>query len=327
MFKKILLWLLGLLALAVIGLIVTANLRYNRTFDAPYPNISASTDSALIARGRYLAYGPAHCAHCHAPMEDFARVEKGEHIPLKGGFNFDLPLGTIYAPNITPDPETGIGKLTDGEIARALRYGVRHDGRAMIDFMPFYDLSDYDLQAVLSFLRSQEPIRNPRPQNDFNLMGKAIMAFAIKPMGDGEVPAAPPADSSVEYGRYLVNSVANCRGCHTERNMATGAYVGPELAGGTKFEFIDENGKVFTDRYFLTPNLTPDPETGRMNGWTKAAFIQRFRTGKLMPGSPMPWGPFSNMSDMELTAIYKYLISAEPVRREIPAGLIMESEG
>jgi mono/diheme cytochrome c family protein len=321
MIKKILFGLLSLLVLVVISFIVAVYTRYERTFEAPYPNIQASSDSAMIARGRYLALGPAHCAACHAPMSEFMKVDRGEEVALSGGFNFELPIGMVYAPNITSDEETGIGKLRDDEIARSLRYGVRHDGRAIIDFMPFYDLSDSDLTAVISFLRTQAPVKNERPQNEWNFLGKAVMAFVIKPSGDGEVPPPPAIDSTAAYGKYLAASVANCVGCHSNRDMMTGAFIGPLYAGGAKFEVVDENGKIIRGKHLVTPNLTPDAETGRMNGWSKKDFMDRLRKGRVIPGSPMPWGPFSRMSDLELTALYKFLLSLDPVKNEIPLGI------
>ncbi|MGE0772524.1 MAG: cytochrome c [Cyclobacteriaceae bacterium] len=321
MIKKILIGVLVLLVVVVVGFVVVVNMRYDQTFEAPYPNIKASTDSAMIARGKYLAYGPAHCAFCHAPMTEFQKVDQGLEAPLVGGFNFKLPIGTVYAPNITPDEETGIGKLRDEEIARSLRYGVRHDGRAIMDFMPFYDLSDEDLIAVISFLRAQKPIRNPRPAHEINLLGKAVFSFAIKPMGDGDVPPMPAIDSTAEYGAYLANSVANCRGCHTNRDMMTGAYIGEEMAGGTRFEIIDENGNIVEGKHIQTPNLTPDEDSGRMAGWTQADFIKRIRAGRAIPGTPMPWGPFKNMSDLELVAIWKHLQTIKPVKNVTTLGI------
>lgn len=321
MIKKILKTLLIAIIVLVIGFVSLVFIRKDRTFEAPYPDIKASMDSAVIARGKAIVNGPAHCAFCHAPMDDFLRVEKGEEVPLSGGFTFHLPIGTMYAPNITNDMETGIGKRTDGEIARTLRYGIRYDGKAVLDFMPFYDLSDDDLTAVISFIRSQPAIKNQRPQHEYNFLGKAVMAFLVEPMGDGEVPPAPPADSTVEYGKYLAISVTNCRGCHTNRSMMTGAYIGPDFAGLTQFEILDDNLEIIKGKHLVTPNLTPDPQTGRMEGWTQQDFIKRFRTGRVIPGSPMPWGPFSRMSEMELKAIYKFLKSIAPVKISTPLGI------
>ncbi len=320
-FFKILKFLLIIVIIVVAGIVTYVLTSYQKKFDTPYPDITASKDSALVARGKYLALGPAHCADCHTPTSERAKVLAGEEVPLSGGFDFVMPIGTLYAPNITSDPETGIGNLTDQEIARALRYGVRHDGQAIIDIMPFYELREYDMKAIISYLRTQPPVKNKRPDHEYNFLGKMVKTFVLKPSGDGIIPLTPPADSTAEYGKYLVNSVANCRGCHSERDLMTGAYAGPELAGGFPFEVFSQDGKVIKGKHLVTPNLTTDQETGIMAKWTKDQFINRFRMGVVIQGSPMPWGPFSRMSDLELTAIYKYLSTIEPVKLPQPYGI------
>src|SRR5690349_689325 len=100
---RILLGLLAVLLTGALGLTGYASVRWDRTFDAPLPNLHASTDSAVIARGRYLAYGPALCSECHVANEMTKRVEAGEQLPLSGGHEWTLPLGTIRSPNLTPD--------------------------------------------------------------------------------------------------------------------------------------------------------------------------------------------------------------------------------
>jgi hypothetical protein len=241
---------------------------------------------------------------------------------MSGGMDFELPFGIAYAPNITPDEETGIGNYTDQEIARAMRYGVKRNGQALIDFMPFYDLSENDMTAIISYLRYSEPVKNKRPENTWNFMGKAVLAFGlIKPMGDGNVPAAPEPDSTVAYGRYLAESVANCKGCHTNRNMMTGAFIGPAYAGQFAMEVFDNSGKIVKGKHLVSPNITPDPETGRITFWDEEVFINRFRAGAAIPGTPMPWGPYSRMTDLELKALFKYLHSLEPVYAQSPVGI------
>src|SRR4030095_9916513 len=110
--KKFFKWtgiiLLGLIA----GLFITIELRQDLKYDAPYPDIKASKDSAVIARGKALVFGPAHCANCHTPVELHYRVNAGEEVPLIGGNVFSLPIATIVTPNLTPDKD-GIGRLTD----------------------------------------------------------------------------------------------------------------------------------------------------------------------------------------------------------------------
>src|SRR5262245_42955348 len=92
--------------------------RWQRTFEAPEPDLHASTDSAVIARGRYLAYGPARCVECHTSEADQDSVRAGVDVPLAGGRYFPIPVGTWITPNITPHPTLGIGRYTDGQLAR-----------------------------------------------------------------------------------------------------------------------------------------------------------------------------------------------------------------
>lgn len=311
MLKKFLKWTGIILLLFLVVLTATVLMRQHLIFDAPYPSgIQASRDSAVLARGKYLVYGPAHCADCHGAVGSEARVDKGEEVPLTGGKVFDLEIGLIYPRNITVDAETGIGALTDAQIARSLRYGVGYDGRAMFDFMPFHNTSDEDLAAIISYLRSAPPVKNVVPKDSYNMLGKVIRALALKPVGpDGEVIKTIKPDSTAEYGKYLASSVANCRGCHTNRDQMTGAFIGIDFSGGLQ---MDEKGYIFT-----TPNLTPDKNTGHIFSWTEDAFLQRFRRGKVYPQSPMPWGPFGRMSDMEIKAIYRYLRSIPPVENKI----------
>ncbi len=321
-FLKVLKWIgIGFIIL-IIGLVIFVYANSNPKFDAPYPEIAASLDSSVIARGEYLVYGPAHCVDCHSTITSLSQRMSSDKMPLSGGFKFDIPPGIIHTPNITSDVETGIGAFTDQEIARTMRYGVKRDGKPLIDFMPFYDLSDNDLTAVISYLRTVSPVKNKIPEHEWNFMGKAVMAFGlIKPMGDGIVPPSPAPDSTAEYGKYLAESVADCMGCHTERNMMTGAYIGPKYAGNTPFEVFDDNVQIIKGKHVVTTNLTPDPETGRIALWPQEVFINRFRAGAAIPGSPMPWGAFSKMTEMDLKALYKFLHSLEPVHLATPVGI------
>lgn len=315
MIRKILKWTGIIIGTILVLLVITVALRQDMKYEAPYPNVKATTDSAMIARGKYLAYGPAHCASCHGRPGSDDLIEKGVEVPLSGGNKFALPIGDVYSRNITPDVETGIGALTDAEIARELRYGIRKDGTAIIPFMPFHNVSDEDLSAIISFLRSQRPVKNKVPDQTTTLLGRVVKAFLLKPTGpSGPVPKAVTRDTSAAYGKYLAQSVANCYGCHTNRDPMTGAFIGEDFAGGMTMESSVEPEKY----YFVTPNLTPD-SSGRIFGWSQEMFVKRFRMGKLLPGTHMPWGPFSRMSDDELKAIYNYLQTIKPVRNHIPA--------
>jgi mono/diheme cytochrome c family protein len=298
-------------AVAALALLLVAVIlvRANRTFDAPYPEIHASTDPAVIARGAYLAYGPAHCVNCHTSGEaQKAASEEGATPPLFGGNVWAIGVGKIYSPNLTPDKETGIGRYTDRELARVLRHGVKPDGRAALPFMDFQHLSDEDLIAVISFLRSQKPVRNAVPETEFNLVGKALLAFVFKPIGPTRTPPkhAPAEEPTVERGEYMV-TVAGCVGCHTKRNMLDGSYANAKFSGGTEFFIKGDDTHVL-----VTPNLTPS-KYGRITDWDEERFVGRFGAGVGLKGTHMPWRQYQRMTETDKRAIYRYLRSLKPV--------------
>src|SRR6187549_1116166 len=123
MLKKLLKWFgIGLLVVLVAGSAFVAT-RQNLKFKAPYPDVAASSDPAIIERGRYIVRDAAPCAGCHGDPTQRAAYFTGADVPLVGGFLFDIPPGQFYTRNLTPDPETGLGKVSDRAIARALRHG------------------------------------------------------------------------------------------------------------------------------------------------------------------------------------------------------------
>ncbi|HMP32344.1 MAG TPA: hypothetical protein PKD85_22235, partial [Saprospiraceae bacterium] len=200
-------------------------------------------------------------------------------------------------------------------IARSLRYSVNRNNGHLFPFMPFQELSDEDLTAIVSFLRSQEPVTHKVEPSEYTFLGKALMAFGLmKPQGPTNTPPkSVEIDSTIAYGSYLANRVANCNGCHTKRDFMTGAFIGEPLAGGT--QFLPD---VFSQGYsFVTPNLTPHQETGIIATWDESTFITRMRGGRVHNGTPMPWAIFGRMTDLELKAIYRYLQSLDPVDNKI----------
>jgi len=182
MFRKILKWTGLVLLLIMAGVAVATAARQHLTYQAPYPAITASADTAVIAKGRHLALVTKGCVHCHSPVQNIDSVMKqGEEPSLAGAKKMETPFGDFYAPNLTPDAATGIGEMTDGELARVLRYGVKKNGEAVLPFMQGLDMSDEDLTAVISYLRSLQPVSNPSPAHEFNLIGRFAKAFVVKP--------------------------------------------------------------------------------------------------------------------------------------------------
>lgn len=314
MLRKILLGVLTVLLLFVAGFAIYVASRQHLTFnDVPYPQVSASTDTAVIARGHYLVRNVVNCASCHGDPEAAKTAKEGTELPLSGGQVFDVPPGKFYVRNITPDPTTGIGRYTDQAVARALRNGVGPDGRALLPFMEIQGLSDDDLVAVVSYLRTQPPVHHDVPMHQYNLLGSIVKATVLaNPVGPRETPLKhSPRGATIENGRYLAESAALCWACHTQRNMATGALVGPRYGGAIAFEQSADHKYSWSP-----PNITSDP-TGRLGSMTEDEFVTRFRAGRLIEGSPMPWPSFGHMAEDDVRAIYRYLKSLPPVKRDV----------
>jgi len=314
MIRRIALGLVVVVALAFAGFSIYVASRQNLKFDAPYPEIAASSDSSVIERGRYIVRSVAPCAGCHGDPAQVEAELAGVEVPLSGGYVFDIPPGKFRALNITPDDETGIGRLSDGAIARALRNGIGHDGRALLPFMEMQGLSDEDLTAVVSYLRSQPAVRNPVPAHEYTLLGRVVRATALAhPVGPhAPPPATSPRGANLENGRYLVESVALCGACHTQRDMMTGAFTGPRFGGATGFQSGEDKKRTWSP-----PNITSDPATGKLGPLTEDGFVARMRSGRVIPGSPMPWQAYQRMEEEDLRAIYQYLKSLPPVVNDV----------
>lgn len=326
MLKKILLSLLVIIVVAVAGLYIYVQAAWDKKYDWPGPALKASTDSTVIARGNYLVTGPAHCVSCHiSGFDDMVAGDEGKEVALEGGLMLPLgPLGNMYTRNLTPDKKTGIGQYTDEQIFRMMRHGIRPNGMASMPLMmPFWKMADEDLVAIVSYLRSLPPVEHEIPETDWTFIGKAVRTLTptFKPIEHPDAPAKAPAMApTVERGEYLVNYVCNCVGCHTERDMMTYQAIGPEFAGGMEFEpwpAFNKYLNVDTTLWMRTPNLTPDPGSVFARYKTVDDFIARFRQGRLIPSSPMDWGPFSRMSDEDLTAIYLFLYNLKPVKNDV----------
>ena len=256
-----------------------------------------------LARGRYLAQGLLNCNVCHAPRD---WTQHGA--PMQAGMEFAgqiLPLpgfpGTLVAPNLTPDPETGSAAWTDDQIARAIREGVKHDDTIIFPMMPYGEyksLSDEDLASVVVYLRSLTPVRNPLPPTQINFPVKYLVRSAAEPVLE-PVPGPDPSNV-VARGKYLVH--LGC-GCHNV-NDNLGYAGGDNLVGPW--------GEV------TSANLTPDPSG--ISYYSEATFITALRTGYVGArklNSIMPFGEFKDLTDDDLKAIFAYLKTLSPVKHRV----------
>lgn len=315
--RKLLKVLLGLALAAAGGLAVFVATYEPAQRPAPAETVEATP--ARVARGEYLVHHVVDCFGCHS-RHDWSRYAgpvQGQ--PGIGGECLTAEQGApgrICVPNITPDPETGIGSWTDGEILRAMREGVDREGEALFPMMPYLEyrrLSDEDARAVVAYLRSVPGVRNPTPETRLDFPVSFFIKMAPKPL-DGPVPE--PARSGPAYGEYLA-TIAGCRFCHTPVDERMQPVPGRLLAGG--HEHRGPWGVV------LASNLTPHA-TGLGNR-SKAEFIALFRSfadasAVAVPvrdgrNTVMPWYAYAGMTDDDLGAIYDYLRTLPPVENRV----------
>jgi mono/diheme cytochrome c family protein len=261
----------------------------------PLSNIQYERTDARLKRGEYLTGGLLQCFTCHSPRNWDApgAPPVAEKKGAGGTILFEDSTSLIIAPNITPDKETGAGTWTDDMLARAIREGVGHDGRALFWQMPsttFRNLSDEDLASVIVYLRSIPPVHNVVRPAKMSAAERSGTERSLRPLT--EPVEMPDLSDPMKKGKYLVR-LGECAGCHTSHSD-----YNPGLFGGGNY--IDRFGrKVFS------ANITSDP-SGMAYG--PEGFIFVIRTGKGGTLSPtMPWISFKNMNDDDLKAIYAYL--------------------
>lgn len=218
MLKTVLKVLGGVVLLLVAGFGAYAGY-ISATWDKDYsalakPAIRASTDPEVIKRGEYLAHSVSHCSICHAPLAVTEKRQLGEHPDMAGGFEWKMgPMGTLYSRNITPDDETGIGKWTDEELARAIKWGVARDGKLLVFMtMSVPGLADEDVMAIISYLRSTRPVKQQNKPHEVGLLMKWIATKVTpdfrKQIFDGLTYVAPSAEPSEPRGNYLAQGPA-----------------------------------------------------------------------------------------------------------------------
>jgi mono/diheme cytochrome c family protein len=226
--------------------------------------------ASLIQRGAYLTYA-ADCGACHTAPGG---------APFSGGLPFVLPFGVLYATNITPDPDAGIGRYTDAEFLRALRQGVRADGTRLYPAMPYASytyMTDADALAIKAYLFSINPTKARAPNNDlvfpFNqrwLMG--IWSLLFNP--DKRFEPNPAQSPEWNRGAYMMEAMAHCGECHTPRNLFQALDNRRKFAGTTQAGWHAYN--ITADRSsgigaFSDTDLSAYLATGHADGHGTAA--------------------------------------------------------
>jgi hypothetical protein len=307
-FGKILLVCLGGLVL-LLAIAITFTIGW-RPFIGP--KVRATTARQFertperLARGKYLVQGLMGCEDCHTPADWTQHgAPKNWNMELAGQ-PFPLPgfPGSVVAPNLTPDVETGSGKWTDDQIGRAIREGIKHDGTTLFPMMPYAqyrDLSDEDLASVVVYLRSLPPVRNALPPMKVNFPVNLLVQSAPEPVTK---PVPGPAGDPISRGKYMVNL-----GCGCHNTIAKLPYAGGEVLAGPW-------GSV------TSANITPD--ASGISYYTEASFVNVMRTGYVGArtlNSIMPFGDFKNLTDDDLKAMFAYLRTLAPVKHRVDNSL------
>lgn len=267
-----------------------------------------AADEAAVGRGAVL-FAAAGCSGCHTD-------EKGGGAPLAGGRALVTPFGRFFGPNITPDPQYGLGRWSEAEFRRALRQGLGRNGEYLFPVFPypsFTGLSDQDIADLWAFLRTRPAVAQPsRPHAITFPFGWRFLQVAWRALFFRAGPLQPVAGQSAQWnrGRYLAEAVVHCEECHTPRNLLGGLRRGAAFSGNPQ----GPDGQK-------APNITADPETG-IGKWSAEDIALLLKTGQTpdfdFVGSGM--GEVvkgtAQLSDADRQAIAIYIKSLPPIRTE-----------
>ena len=264
----------------------------------------AIAQQTAVQRGEYLARA-GDCVSCHTANGG---------APYAGGLRLDTPFGYMLAPNITPDPETGIGRWSSADFYRALHDGVNRHGQDMYPTMPydFYTrVTRDDIDAIYAYLRTVKPVRNDVTVNHLYFpfdQRWSMAAWRELYFSEGAYRPDPAKTAAWNRGGYFVEGLGHCSDCHSPRNL---------LGGIEKSK--DFNGAVIDGWFAL--DLTSDIATG-LGAWSVdeiATYLKtgayRGRTTTLGPMAEVIRNSLSHLTDADLKAMAEYLKSIPPESR------------
>ncbi len=277
----------------------------------PSGNPEETSSGAVREANGYVLAHAGLCATCHTDTEHAGR-------PFAGGRAIRTPFGAIYSTNLTPDRGTGIGDWTEQEFVRAMRAGEHRNGSNLFPAFPytsFTKMTDADLRALWSYLRSLPPVRQA------NRASEIAAPFGWRPPLTGwkmmflrSGPYRPdPSKSAVwNRGAYLAQAVTHCAECHTARGPSGGLRRSKAYAG-----------TVDGPEGFVAPNITPDVETG-IGRWSKAQLVEFLRTGRKPTGDQalalkdeVIGHGFRFLPQEDLEAIAEYVTTLRPIRNRV----------
>ncbi|WP_253207324.1 c-type cytochrome [Verticiella alkaliphila] len=279
------------------------------------PMVAATTtnfdDADLIARGAYVAK-LGNCVTCHTAAGGAAYA---------GGRPVPTPFGTFYGPNITPDPQTGIGHWSADDFWRALHNGKTPDGRLLYPAFPYPEYTQVtraDADALYAYLRTVPAVSQTSRENTLRFpydQPLALAAWRALFFRPGVYTPEPGQDETWNRGAYLVNGLTHCAACHTPRNGWGASRGDAALAGGT-IPILD----------WYAPPLTGNRPNG-LGDWHADDIAALLRTGVSARGTaagPMAEVVFQSLQHLtanDAAAMAQYLKSlpASPAADRVDA--------
>jgi mono/diheme cytochrome c family protein len=284
-----------------------------RPAENPAPVQELHPVGSAMTRGEYLAH-VGDCVACHT---------KHDGIPFTGGFALPTPFGTLYSPNITPDPATGIGAWSADEFYQMLHTGRSRDGKLLYPAMPFpayTKVTREDSDAIFAYLNTLKPVHQPNRENELRFpYNNRSLLYGWRTLYFTEGTFVPQAGRSPQLNRgaYLVEALGHCASCHSPINALGGSGEDSAFAGG-----------LIPMQNWYAPSLTSNVESG-LGSWSTPDIASLLRTGVSMRGAV--YGPMAEVTHNSLqylsagdtTAIALYLQTLS--RQEPPASRTPET--
>jgi mono/diheme cytochrome c family protein len=262
-----------------------------------------------VEKGRYLAV-LGDCAACHsAPGLP----------PFAGGVVLQTPFGNLVAPNITPDIETGVGRLSLQDFQSVMSKGIGKGGYHLYGAMPFTaytKVTAADNAAIWAYLQTLEPAKNKVEPNQlpfpFNIRA-SLIGWNLLNFAQGEFKPDPKQSPDWNRGAYIVEGLGHCGTCHTPKNLIGGDKNSQFLEGATL-------------QGWFAPNITADPHKG-IGGWSETEIVQYLKTGANRfdiasgPMAEVVEKSSQHWSEADLKAVAVYLKAGRNGEAEAPAPL------
>ena len=259
----------------------------------------AAADAAAVARGKYLAIA-GDCVACH--------TAPGSKDAFAGGYSISTPFGGIFASNITPDKETGIGSWTERDFYRAVRHGKGKEGEHLYPAMPYnayVKVSDRDMHDLWMYMRSVKPVHYKVPETNLGFpynIRLAMMGWNLLFFRNSGFETDPNSSAEFNRGAYLVEGLEHCGACHTPKNLL-GGDTGDYLQGSNLSEWH-------------APDITSNRYVG-IGRWSKEQIVDYLKLGSnhvAVASGPMAeavTNSTQHLNDADLRAIATYL-KAQP---------------